>query len=92
MAQLGRDTEATRFDTGRVAFLLSSALPGIGIRAVGFDDLPQINQRNLHKSGQHKLGIRSQVDFSEVPQAVLEAAGKTRIADDMTVLALRLAR
>ena len=61
MAQLGRDTEATRFDTGRVAFLLSSAFPGIGIRAVGFDDLPQINQRNLHKSGQHKLGIRSQV-------------------------------
>ena len=30
--------------------------------------------------------------FSEVPQAVLEAAGKTRIAGDMTVLALRLAR
>ena len=30
--------------------------------------------------------------FSEVPQVILEAAGKTGIADDMTVLALRLVR
>jgi serine/threonine protein phosphatase PrpC len=30
--------------------------------------------------------------FSEVPQAILEAAGKTGRADDMTAIALRLAR
>src|SRR5208283_1156031 len=42
----------------------------------------------LKKAVQSTMGRH----FSEVPQAILEAAGKTGRADDMTVVALRLAR
>ena len=42
----------------------------------------------LKKAVQSMMGRH----LSEVPQAILEAAGKTGRADDMTVIALRLGR